>query len=149
MPSICRCAPESGRPSSWRKIFPVTTPYWIDPAESRGAGGLGVHRSGWSGRYASIGRLARGPAPGLVPSRGRPKIRLASDSIVTATFSAGTGVPLLVSAAPVGSPPAGSSLVGSSPLLRAASGGALASGSGVCCSFLGGAVARGGVGGAA
>ena len=106
------------------------------PAES--VGGRGVQRSGWSGRYASIGLLAWGPAPGRVPRRGRPKIRRASDSIVAALFSAGTGVPTLGSSAPARSPPAGSSFFGSSPLERAASGGALASGSGARCSFTGG-----------
>ena len=67
--------------------------------------------------------------------------------MVAAELSAGTGEPSFVSVAPVRSPPAGSSLVGSSPWARGASGGAFASGSRVRCSFSGGGASRvGGVG---
>src|SRR5712691_8733959 len=92
-----------------------------------------MHFSGWSGRYASIGRIARGPAPGAGPRCWRPKIRRASDSIVGAGAAA--------------APPGGfSTSVGSSPSERFASGGALASGSGLVGAFSGGGAMAGGRG---
>ena len=107
---------------------------------SRGAGSLGMHFSGWSGRYASIGRLARGPAPGRGPSWGGRRSGCASDSIGAADLSAGTGeAGVGVVVAPLRLA-AGGIVPGRLLALACAcaSGGALASGSGVRCSFSGG-----------
>src|SRR4029077_15212881 len=64
-------------------------------------------------------------------------------SMVATLFSAGTVEPGLASAVAARSPPAGSSLAGSSPVRRSASGAALASGSGVRWAFSGGGAMRG------
>ena len=100
-----------------------------------------MQRSVFSGSHASIGRMARGPAPGCVASRGRPKIRRASDSMVAA---AGAGERSGAAASASGA--AARSLFSSvsTPLAGAASGGALGSGSGAVRGTGGG---RGGGGG--
>src|SRR6185295_10555121 len=129
VPIIWRWAPASGRPLSCRKIRPTTVPNSVGPAESRGGAGWEMQRSELSGSQASIGRVACGPAPARVISRGRPKMRWASDSRVAACSRAGAEDGGVASA--FGSPRAGGVWSGLSvPLVRVASGGALGSGSG-------------------